>query len=95
MEFDKKDIIHLANLAKLELKEANIDTYKEQLSGVLSYVEKIDKLDLENIEESISGVGENAVPPRPDSVDASDPDILSQAADKDGDYLAAPNVFEK
>jgi len=95
MEFDKKQVAHLADLAKLELKEEELESYKHQLQDILAYVEKINTLNLEDVVESLSGVEDDAVGPRPDSVENSDPKSIEQACQKEGAYVAAPNVFNK
>ena len=95
MEFNKEQVLHLANLAKLELKEEELESYNHQLQDILAYVEKINNLDLENVKESLSGVEDGAVGPRPDSVEKSYPEAIEQACQKDGDYVAVPNVFNK
>ena len=60
------------------------------------FVEKINKLDLEKIKESLTGVDESdIVPPRPDQVKESDPDTIKQASELEDNYLVAPNVFDK
>jgi len=95
MEFDKEQIAHLADLAKLKLSQEEIESYKEQLQDVLAYVEKINNLNLEDTKESLSGVEGEGVGPRPDSVENSEPAAISQACQKDGQYVEVPNVFNK
>lgn len=41
--------MQIAELAKLELTDAEIDTYAEQLSAVLDYASRLDQLDTSNI----------------------------------------------
>lgn len=95
MKFNKEQVIHLANLAKLELKDEEVESYNHQLQDILAYVAKINNLDLKNIKESLSGIGANGVDPRPDSVEKSSPEVISQACQKDGKYVVASNVFNK
>ena len=94
MDLDKKQIIALADLAKLDLSEEEIELYQEQLKDVLSYVDKIKDLDLTKVKESLTGIATGALP-RADKAKASVPDIIKQAGEiKDG-YVVAPNVFSK
>ncbi|MBU1202894.1 Asp-tRNA(Asn)/Glu-tRNA(Gln) amidotransferase subunit GatC [Patescibacteria group bacterium] len=95
MKFEEKDLLHLADLAKLELSPEELKTYNEQLEDILSYIEKVNQLDLENIKESLSGAVDLDNGPRPDRVVESDKSIISQAGRLEGDYVLAPNVFEK
>lgn len=95
MKFEEKDLLHLADLAKLKLSEDELKTYNEQLGDILNYVEKINQLDLDNIKESLSGAEDIANGPRPDRISPSDPEAISQAGHLEGRYVSAPNVFEK
>ncbi|MFA6307875.1 MAG: Asp-tRNA(Asn)/Glu-tRNA(Gln) amidotransferase subunit GatC [Patescibacteria group bacterium] len=93
MELNKEQLSHLADLAKLELKDEELESYKRELQDVLSYVAKINTLDLQNVKESLSGIDDAGTAPRPDNVEKSNPKIINQACQKDGQYVAVPNVF--
>ena len=96
MKLDKKQVKHLADLAKLQLTAEEVTIYSEQLTDVLDFVDKINKLDLNKIKESLTGVNESdIVPPRPDQVEESDPEVIQQASELEDNYLVAPNVFDK
>jgi aspartyl-tRNA(Asn)/glutamyl-tRNA(Gln) amidotransferase subunit C len=45
----KKDILHMADLAKLTLSDEEIDKYLSQLEETISYVENLDELDTKNV----------------------------------------------
>lgn len=49
MKITKDEIIHVSNLAKLELDEAEIDTFLDQLGDILGYIKKLDQVDTENV----------------------------------------------
>lgn len=95
MKFDKKQVKNLADLAKLDLTDQELDTYSRQLKDILGYVENINKLDLYKIKESLTGAEDNEVGPRPDEVLPSNPSAVKQACQIDNDYVVAPNVFKK
>ncbi len=44
-----EDVQKVAHLARLELTEAEIDLYREQLSQVLDYVARLEELDVEGV----------------------------------------------
>lgn len=50
MSINKKDVLHVADLARLALSEAEIDLYTSQLQRILSYVEKLSELDTKGVE---------------------------------------------
>lgn len=50
MKISKKDIEHVAHLARLNLSEKELETMTGQLDNILSYVDKLGELDTENVE---------------------------------------------
>jgi aspartyl-tRNA(Asn)/glutamyl-tRNA(Gln) amidotransferase subunit C len=45
----REDVKKVAHLARLELTEAEIDLYREQLSQVLDYVARLEGLELDDV----------------------------------------------
>ena len=52
MEITKKDIEHIATLSMLNLSEDEIEGYAKDMEEIISFVNKINELDTENLEES-------------------------------------------
>jgi aspartyl-tRNA(Asn)/glutamyl-tRNA(Gln) amidotransferase subunit C len=50
MKITREDVLRVAELANLELTEAEIETYGQQLGSILSYCEKLNELDTANAE---------------------------------------------
>jgi len=44
------DVRHIANLARLELSDEEVDLFQPQLEGILLHVEALAKLDITSIE---------------------------------------------
>lgn len=51
---NKKDVQHIANLAKLQLTDAEVETYADQMSRILKYFEELKKLDTQDAEPLIT-----------------------------------------
>ncbi len=49
MKLNKEEILHIAQLARLELSEAELSLYGEQLSGILSFIDQLKEVDTENV----------------------------------------------
>ena len=49
MAITKEDIIHVANLARLEVDEKDIETFAGQLGEVLEYVNTLNRVDTEGV----------------------------------------------
>ena len=50
MKITKNEIIHVANLARLEIDEASLDTVTEQIGRILEYVDTLNQVDTKNIQ---------------------------------------------
>ena len=46
---DREQVLHVARLARLELSEDEIATMTDELSGILTHIEKISELDLDGV----------------------------------------------
>ncbi|BHH85477.1 Asp-tRNA(Asn)/Glu-tRNA(Gln) amidotransferase subunit GatC [Desulforhopalus sp. 52FAK] len=49
MKISKKEVEHVANLARLNLSEGELETMTGQLDNILSYVDKLEELDTTDI----------------------------------------------
>jgi len=47
------DIDYVANLARIELSDEEKSTYQKQLGDVLKYFDKLQELDVENVEPQL------------------------------------------
>lgn len=47
---DRDQVLHVARLARLRLTEAEVERMSGELSGILTHVDRITKLDLDGIE---------------------------------------------
>ncbi len=82
MSIDRQMVIHIAELAKLKLTEAEIDLYAEQLSDILAYAGRLQQLDTDTISPTASVLPLRNVL-RPDAVQSSLPRdaALAESAD--------------
>ena len=48
----KIDVLHIAKLANLPLKKEEIEKYEKQLSSILEYIEKLQKVNTDNVKET-------------------------------------------
>ncbi|MFZ0455455.1 MAG: Asp-tRNA(Asn)/Glu-tRNA(Gln) amidotransferase subunit GatC [Ignavibacteriaceae bacterium] len=89
-----KDVEHIAELARLKFKEKELENFTHQLNDILSYVEKLNELDTENI-EPLSHPVENTNVFREDEVkpSVSREDALKNAPDKNESFFKVPKVI--
>ena len=51
----RKDVTHIARLARIELSEAEKDTFEGELSAILDFVAKLSEVDTANVEPMAGG----------------------------------------
>ena len=57
MKLDKKQIQHIAKLARLELTEKELKIYGSQLSDVLNYIDQLQEVDVADVEPTAQVTG--------------------------------------
>ena len=67
MQLTTENIHNIARLARLKVKEENIDALCQDLSHILDWVEQLNELDTKNV-EPMSSVNLEAMPMRSDIV---------------------------
>ena len=55
MKVSREEILHIANLANLEIKEDEIEEYLANLQDILNFAEIINSADTEKLDITISG----------------------------------------
>jgi len=89
---DRDQVLHVARLARLELTDDEVAKMASELSGILEHVERINELDLEDVEPTSHVVTlENVL--RSDEPRPSWPreDVLERAPDQAGGSFRVPS----
>jgi aspartyl-tRNA(Asn)/glutamyl-tRNA(Gln) amidotransferase subunit C len=100
MKISREDVIRVAELAHLGLTPEEVDKYRDQLDSILTYVEKLNELDLANVEpmaQVLYAGSDRHAELREDTLlpcDVADP-ILAQATDAAKPFFRVPRVIEK
>jgi aspartyl-tRNA(Asn)/glutamyl-tRNA(Gln) amidotransferase subunit C len=50
MKISREDVLRVAELAHLGLSPEEVETYRNQLDRILSYIDKLNELDITNVE---------------------------------------------
>jgi aspartyl-tRNA(Asn)/glutamyl-tRNA(Gln) amidotransferase subunit C len=91
----RQDVEHVARLARLALSEAESERMREQLSGILAYIDTLRALDTAGVEPT-----SHAVPlvnvMREDATRASLPPevALANAPDRSDGFFRVPRIIE-
>jgi aspartyl-tRNA(Asn)/glutamyl-tRNA(Gln) amidotransferase subunit C len=100
MKITREDVLRVADLAYLDLSEAELETYRKQLDEILEYAGKLNELDTTNVEPMAQVLADDQTADatlREDVVVPCDvaPEILKQAPDTEPPYFRVPKVIER
>jgi len=95
MNIDKDTVKHIGDLARIDLDEDELETYAEQLAKIVSYVEKINNLNLDDIPWALNPhEGVNVY--RDDTASAFDniPGLINLFPEREGNFIKTPKVID-
>jgi aspartyl-tRNA(Asn)/glutamyl-tRNA(Gln) amidotransferase subunit C len=95
MSLDKASVRNIANLARIEVRDEELDHLAGELSNILQFVEQLAEVDTDGIEPMIA-VGAVTLPLRADVVtDGGYPDaVLANAPEAEEGFFTVPKVVE-
>ncbi len=91
----RKEVEHVARLARLELTEEEKDRMTVQLDSILGYIDKLNKLDTSNVEPTttvipmVSVMREDEVRPP-----LKQDEALANAPDRQDAFFRVPRIIE-
>jgi len=101
VKISREEVLRVAELAHLELTEAEAETYRGQLDSILEYIETLNRLDVSAVEPmaqvAYSHEAPSATPLRddvPQPCGYGDA-ILAQAPEAKKPYFRVPKVIER
>lgn len=95
MNITREQILHLAKLSRLNLKEHEIDPLKADLERIINYISELDQFDVSDLEPTYQ-VFEMTNIWREDEIlpqDASPEDLLELAPDSLSGQIKVPKVL--
>ncbi|MFT5727545.1 MAG: aspartyl-tRNA(Asn)/glutamyl-tRNA(Gln) amidotransferase subunit C [Desulforhopalus sp.] len=94
MKITKKEVEHVANLARLNLSAGELETMTGQLDNILSYVDKLEELDTSDVIPTTHVFSvSNAF--REDVIKESltQEESLKNGPEQDGEFFQVPKVI--
>jgi len=89
----REDIMKLANLSKLDFDSKELDKFTEQLGKIMNYVDKIEKLNVSDV-EPLYNCSKDGDVFREDNVIESDTKLLLENAPNHRDnYIIVPKIL--
>ena len=91
----RKEVEHVARLARLELSEAEKEEMTAQLDAILGYMEKLNQVDTSDVEPTTTVIPMVSVM-RDDEVRPSlgQEDALANAPDREDVFFRVPRIIE-
>ena len=94
MEVSKEEILHIAKLANLKIKEEEIEEYIKNLQDILNFANIVNKAKVEGIDTSISAT-QNCNVFRKDEIKVFEDNsaLLQNAPEKEDNMFKIPKVI--
>jgi aspartyl-tRNA(Asn)/glutamyl-tRNA(Gln) amidotransferase subunit C len=100
MKITREDVLRVAELAYLDLSEAELETYRKQLDDILEDAGKLNELDTASVEPMAQVLTDDQTADATLREDLVVPcavadDILEQAPDPEPPYFRVPKIIER
>ncbi len=93
MKITKEEVRKIAQIARIAVKEDELDQLATQLDEILSYAQRVTELAAGQIEQKVAYANENIV--RPDEVKPSPVDaVMAVAPETQEGYYVVPKILE-
>ena len=94
MKVSKEELLHIANLADLKIKDDEIDNYLANLQDILNFAEVVNKAPIDDLQETI-GANENSNVFRKDEVKVFEnhDGLLQNAPEQERGMFKIPKVM--
>ena len=94
-KISKEQVKKVAELAKIELNEEEIDNHSSQLEKILEYIDQLKKIDTENIPCTTRAIEViNVLRDDHKKIFKNRDDILDQAPSREDDFFKVPKILK-
>ena len=94
MKITKEDVIYVADLARIDLSDDDIDVFADQIGDILDYVDQLKKVPTEGVAPTSHAISLTNAFREDDVSDAADPDrALANAPEREEGYFIVPKVI--
>ena len=95
MKLEHEAVLHIAKLARVELSDAEIDTFSEQLSEILTHFDVLKGIDTEGVEPTAHTLQlRNVMADDVSRPSLPQDDVLAMAPNTEDGYLRVRAVLE-
>ena len=94
MTVSKEELLHIANLADLKIKDEEVDKYLRNLQDILNYTELLNSVDSEKLDETIGANNNTNVFRKDEIIDFDNKEgIMQNAPEKERNMFKIPKVL--
>ena len=94
MQVEKEEILHIAKLASLNIKEEEIEEYRKNLEDILNFANIVNSVNTENVSETIGSTNNINVFREDEIKEFEDKELLmANAPEKDQNMFVIPKVI--
>ena len=97
MSISKKDVAHMAHLARIELTPSEEEKFEKELSSILELVEKLNEVNAEHIAPLAGGTTLDNATRRDEQLDQdlenNQEGVLTQAPEKKDGWIKVKPIF--
>jgi aspartyl-tRNA(Asn)/glutamyl-tRNA(Gln) amidotransferase subunit C len=95
MSLTIKEVRHIANLARMNLTDDELELYRKQLSAILDYFKQLEELETEDIPPTANvSADQNLLRVDQPNPSLSPQELLDNAPEKDDHLFQVPPIFE-
>ena len=95
MKITKEEILHVANLARLEMDEEAVERFSGQIGQILEYVETLNQADTEGIAPTSHAISlTNAFREDKPAPSIANEEALANAPEQENGLFVVPKVIE-
>jgi len=100
VKISREDVVRVAELAYLDLSDAELETFRAQIDEILDYIDKLNQLDTTNVEPMAQVLTDDQTADATLREDTIVPcgiaaEILKQAPDPEPPFFRVPKVIER
>ncbi len=94
MEITEEELLHIANLANLNIEKDEIDNYLANLKDILDFANALNKIPVDNLKETIGSSTNTNVFRKDEIIEFEDKEaLLKNAPEKEQNMFKIPKVL--
>jgi len=98
MALSEKEVIHIADLARIKIGEDEKKRFGKELAAILDFIGELDEIDTSGVVPMTGGTKEESIfrsdEPVSNSLEGEGADLVGASPKKKNGYVSVPSIFE-